>query len=268
MSIWHIIVLFIEIMSFNEAVFPSTLHGFGYAFNKDGELRKIDPKTGEPGNDPFEFNVSEDPEYNQKSYEALGDVITEYLYDLLETEVGLQKLRVPKQGSTSESTFVFATPDIHNNPERLLVLIHGSGAVKAGQWARSLIINDNIKSGSQIPYIKKAKELGYAVLVMNTNDNTRVVNGKLIKIKGSRNANEHADYVWKHYVKQMNPKHVAIVAHSYGGLITVNLASQYYSDFRNSVFAIAFTDSVHNIKLQKTPSKVTDYLQKVSHFLL
>jgi hypothetical protein len=40
----------------------------------DGQLRKIDPNTDEPGNESFEFNVSENEEYNQKRYEALGDV--------------------------------------------------------------------------------------------------------------------------------------------------------------------------------------------------
>jgi len=40
----------------------------------DGQLRKIDPNTGKPGNEPFEFHVSENQDYNQKRYEALGDV--------------------------------------------------------------------------------------------------------------------------------------------------------------------------------------------------
>jgi hypothetical protein len=40
----------------------------------DGQLRKIDPNTGEPGNEPFEFHVTENQDYNQKRYEALGDV--------------------------------------------------------------------------------------------------------------------------------------------------------------------------------------------------
>jgi hypothetical protein len=40
----------------------------------DGQLRKIDPNTGGPGNESFEFIVSENEDYNQKRYEALGDV--------------------------------------------------------------------------------------------------------------------------------------------------------------------------------------------------
>ena len=45
----------------------------------DGQLRKIDPNTGKPGNEPFEFHVSENQDYNQKRYEALGDVSVQLL---------------------------------------------------------------------------------------------------------------------------------------------------------------------------------------------
>jgi hypothetical protein len=48
-----------------------------------------------------------------------------------------------------------------------------------------LIINDSLQSGSQIPFIKRARELGYAVVVMNPNENVKVTDGKLTKIKAS-----------------------------------------------------------------------------------
>jgi len=45
-------------------------------------------------------------------------------------------------------------------------------------------------------------------------------------MQNSSNATEHADYVWKHYVKEGTPKHIAVIAHSYGGFLTVDLVSQ------------------------------------------
>lgn len=63
-------------------------------------------------------------------------MITEYVYGLLETEVGLHRMMVPRQGPVQESAVIFASSDIQLKPDRLLVLIPGSGAVKAGQWAR------------------------------------------------------------------------------------------------------------------------------------
>ncbi|XP_033611149.1 FAM172 family protein homolog CG10038 [Cryptotermes secundus] len=209
----RVIFLLVMISAEGEWSFPDTLEGFGYAFNKDGQLRKIDPNTGGPGSESFEFNVSENEDYNQKRYEALGDVSV----------------------TTENTRCIF-----------------------------SLLINDSLQSGSQIPFIKRARELGYAIIVMNPNENTKVVGGKIIKIKNSQNAKEHAHYIWKHYVKEMTPKHIAIIAHSYGGFLTVDLATQYYSDFHSRVFAIALTDSVHSLEMQKVPPRVSEYLQKVS----
>jgi len=60
----------------------------------------------------------------------LGEVINEYVYCLLETIGGLK--RVPlKKGS-----FIFVSDDLVKNEDKLMVIIHGSGVVRAGQWAR------------------------------------------------------------------------------------------------------------------------------------
>lgn len=56
-------------------LFARALEDFGYKINGEGKLRKIDTATGEPGDEPFEFDVSSDPVYNQKHYEAIGEVI-------------------------------------------------------------------------------------------------------------------------------------------------------------------------------------------------
>ncbi|MEJ1275515.1 hypothetical protein NN561_006412 [Cricetulus griseus] len=70
--------------------FPDTLEGFEYAFNEKGQLRHI--KTGEP----FVFNYREDlHRWNQKRYEALGEIITKYVYELLEKDCHLQKISIP-----------------------------------------------------------------------------------------------------------------------------------------------------------------------------
>jgi len=63
-------------------------------------------------------------------------VITKYVYGLLETEVGLQRMMVPHRGAVQESAVIFVSSDALSKPDVLLVLIPGSGAVKSGQWAR------------------------------------------------------------------------------------------------------------------------------------
>lgn len=184
----------------------------------EGKLRLIDPKTGQLTNEPFQFEVSSNHQYNQNRYEAIGDVITEYVYNLLE-ENGLHKIYVPSNIPESEATFVFSTKTNLNDVKKLLILIHGSGVVRAGQWARRLIINESLNHGTQIPYIDKAKKLGYDVLVLNTNDNER----NNIDIPGHSSPSAHAISVWAQLIANADIEAIAIVAHSYGGVVAMDL---------------------------------------------
>ncbi|XP_053669677.1 FAM172 family protein homolog CG10038 [Anopheles nili] len=241
-----------------ERTYPTTLEGFGYGFNDEGKLRHIDKETGKITDRIFDYQVYTSLSENQAHYEALGDVITEYVYTRLEEKEGLKKLYVPDDVPPEEATFVFSTKEKLDKPKKLLVLIHGSGVVRAGQWARSLIINDCLDSGTQIPYINKGRELGYEVLLLNTNDNYRTVNGVRKPIRGSRNPTEHAVTVLEKYIQASNPESVAIVAHSYGGVVTVELAQRFPDFFKQKIFAVGFTDSVH------AGSLVPDVLKKIT----
>uniref|UniRef100_A0A4W4FY32 Arb2 domain-containing protein n=1 Tax=Electrophorus electricus TaxID=8005 RepID=A0A4W4FY32_ELEEL len=148
-------------------VFPKTLEEFEYAFNEHGQLRHT--KTGEP----FVFNHKEDlHRWNQKRYEALGEIITQHVYERLEQDCGLRRQTLPVDATEDEpKTFMYMSEDALSNPSRLLILIQGSGVVRAGQWARRLIINNDLDSGTQIPFITRAIEEGYGVVVLNPNDN-------------------------------------------------------------------------------------------------
>uniref|UniRef100_A0A8D8LZ81 UPF0528 protein CG10038 n=1 Tax=Cacopsylla melanoneura TaxID=428564 RepID=A0A8D8LZ81_9HEMI len=238
--------------------FPRTLIEFGYNFDERGELKKLDKVTGDVSSSPFEFHVKDnDDVYNQKHYEALGETITEYVYDLL-TKEGLTKVPLPDAEQDIKS-FVFATPD-YEQADKLMILIHGSGVVRAGQWARSIIINKDLQSGTQLSYIRHARGDGYGVIVMNTNDNLR--NG--VRIPGSERPEKHAETVWQQCVRSSVARHIAIVAHSYGGVVTSHLASQFEWDFLNRVFAIGFTDSVHSSLQSDLPSKLYSHVLKIS----
>ncbi|XP_011944414.1 PREDICTED: protein FAM172A isoform X1 [Cercocebus atys] len=270
--------------------FPDTLEGFEYAFNEKGQLRHI--KTGEP----FVFNYREDlHRWNQKRYEALGEIITKYVYELLEKDCNLKKISIPVDATESEpKSFIFMSEDALTNPQKLMVLIHGSGVVRAGQWARRLIINEDLDSGTQIPFIKRAVAEGYGVIVLNPNENYIEVEKPKIHVQSSSDSSdepaekrerkdkvsketkkrrdfyekyrnpqrekemmqlyirengspeEHAIYVWDHFIAQAAAENVFFVAHSYGGLAFVELMIQREADVKNKVTAVALTDSVHN----------------------
>ncbi|XP_041980494.1 cotranscriptional regulator FAM172A isoform X2 [Aricia agestis] len=216
-----------------------TLADLGYAFNSEGQLRKI-CADGKITDEPFQFNISKDHQQCQSHYETLGEAVTEYIYQLLETQENLVRLPVPKDSTEDFGTFIFTSKDYDKKPV-VMVLIHGSGAVRAGQWARSLIINENLDMGTQIPYIKEATARDYGIIVLNPNDNTR--NDKIIM--NSSNSEEHSKYVWEHYIRPCSATSIVIVAHSFGGYLTLMLSDMFRTDFEQRVKAVALTDSVH-----------------------
>jgi hypothetical protein len=216
-----------------------SLKDFGYGFNAEGKLRQLDPESGNITDKPFEFEVSDSRAVNQKHYEELGDAITDYVYEMLDNH-GLHRIYLPENQPESKSTFIFTTQKELKDVDKLMLIVHGSGVVRAGQWARSLIINHSLDSGTILPYIKRAQSEGYEIIVTNTNDNYR--NRK--PIEGSESPEEHANTVWKKIVQPSNAKSIAVVAHSYGGVVAVTLSQTFKEDFESKVFAVALTDGV------------------------
>ncbi|XP_032829609.1 cotranscriptional regulator ARB2A homolog isoform X2 [Petromyzon marinus] len=259
-----------------------TTADFGYEFNREGQLRST--RDGSC----FKYNFYGSGSRDQRRYEALGEVITEHVYELLVKEYGLEKHYVPVEAINDNEpfSFIFMSPGALQQ-EKLLLLVHGSGVVRAGQWARRLIINDCLDSGTQIPYIKRAMKEGYGVVVLNPNDN-RIDGGRLERerkrmeadkkrpqskstdanassdsvtgsiwqswrrkyhsVKGNESPEEHVKYVWKHFVDKSVAKKIFVVAFSYGGAAVVNLINN-RPDVLNKLSAVAFADSVHRLYL-------------------
>lgn len=64
-------------------------------------------------------------------------VVTTELYKLLEAECKLKRAPVPYDCvNEDEGSFIFLSDDALSNPDKLMVLIHGTGVVRAGQWSR------------------------------------------------------------------------------------------------------------------------------------
>ena len=125
----------------------------------------------------------------------------------------------------------------------VVVMIHGSGVVRAGQWARKLIINEDLIKGTMLPYIKFIMEQGWGVVVLNTNHNEDSETEETIPDNST--PEEHADTVWKEIIKPCKAEKIAIISHSYGGVVTMDLASRRKEDFLQRVSGVFMTDSVH-----------------------
>ncbi|CAO4368524.1 unnamed protein product [Caenorhabditis nigoni] len=202
------------------------LSDLGYFFDDQGVLRT------KKDNEPFKFST-------QEAYEELGETVDEEIFRLLEEKCGLEKKALKPADSKEDDedlSFIFVSKNI-KTAQKLLVLMHGSGVVRAGQWARRLIINENLTVGTQIPYIERALSNGWGVLVMNTNMN----GSQAEELKYSRTPEEHADTAWKTWVKPSKAKEIYVVAHSRGGYDMTTVLKKHGDDDRIS--KICLTDS-------------------------
>ncbi|VDM38526.1 unnamed protein product [Toxocara canis] len=183
-----------------------TLKDFGYHFDGDGIMKD------EAGNG-FIF-------VDQKSYEAIGEAVTEEIYSILgRPPYNLCRTYFGAASERNEQSFIYHSKDF-DEQKYLVVLIHGKGVVRAGQWARRLIINESLDRGSQLPYLRECAKRGWGVLVMNTNHNTFVdAQGHRKPFKGSGSAVEHGITVWKEFVTPSKAVRIAVVAHSAGGMV-------------------------------------------------
>ncbi|CAG9318963.1 unnamed protein product [Blepharisma stoltei] len=205
---------------------------FGYYYNDDGCLRSVE------GDNPFKF-------VDQKHYEALGDVIEKYIQERLVSYYNLDEVKIPlpEHDPGTNKCNIFATKDWRSNEDKALILIQGAGAVRAGQWARSVCINDSLKTGTVFPFLEEAAKDGYSVIILNPNYNYNPETKERIPYNGS--LEEHGNYVWENFIRLNPARELYIVAHSCGGISTMCLLKNYWEEFRGRVKAIAFTDSVH-----------------------
>ncbi|KAJ4459512.1 putative UPF0528 protein [Paratrimastix pyriformis] len=227
----------------------------GYAFDEHGVLKKNGTDEG------FKFTT-------QKVYDEIGDYVTVKIQEMMKTQLGYEEIWLPADKKPSVNVFV--SPNI-SACGTVMLLIQGCGAVRAGQWARSLCINDTLETGSILPYLRKAAELGWGVVVFNPNLNAGVApGGERVPIEGSSQPEEHTATVWDRVVKSRcaQARDMVIVAHSYGGICSVSLLQQREAEILPRLRAIAFTDSVHSVPSALSAEYIADLKRRypMGHF--
>lgn len=162
--------------------------------------------------------------------------------------------------------------------------LKGSGAVRAGQWARALCTNDGLNSGSILPYLERIKERKLGVIVFNPNNKYQFkvdeealskkdpapywfnpskqvdLPGENIAIPGHSRPELHTVNVYDQFCK--NNASLSIIAHSYGGVCTLALLGS-RPEVLDRLKCIAFTDSVHSVG-RADKQAVIDFLSQHS----
>eukprot|EP00939_MAST-03C_sp_MAST-3C-sp1_P004908 g4908.t1 len=172
---------------------------FGMYFNSNGELQG------------FKYT-------NETDYERCGDLATEILHWLLKNRYGMSEIAIDVLGSSPAppppslpakialaakrsgereaglrdrpivkpkapiQSRVFGTKN-WKTADVLLIIIHGAGAIRAGMWARKLLLNVSMESGTCLPWLDAVDTIverssgddtgdgKWGVLLLSPNDN-------------------------------------------------------------------------------------------------
>ncbi|CAG9532586.1 unnamed protein product [Cercopithifilaria johnstoni] len=215
-----------------EDVKQPNLEALGYYFDDHGVMRDKNEKG-------FEFT-------DQESYEKIALAVTEEIYRIMENPPYNMERQYLDDTDKKRSAFIFLSKDWYQK-ENLVVLIHGSGAVRAGQWSRRLIMNKSLNMGSQLPYLRICKSRDWGVVVMNTNMNV-TDSDPFEALPGSRTPIEHGITVWEKYITKAKARSIAVVAHSAGGTVIAGIIENYWSkEWMKRLKCICLTDAVFTL---------------------
>ncbi|VDN04023.1 unnamed protein product [Thelazia callipaeda] len=213
---------------------PPSLSSFGYHFDADGVMR-------DEGGETFKF-------IDQKSYEEIGHAVSEEIYRIMEKSPYNMNRQYLNCKDKKRSAFIFVSSN-WNKKKYLVVLIHGSGAVRAGQWSRRLIMNENLNVGSQLPYLVMCNNRDWGVVVLNTNMNHyKATDGSLLPLPESATAIEHGMTVWRTYIAKAEAISIAVIAHSAGGTVIAGIMENYWKmAWMKKLKCICLTDALFTL---------------------
>ena len=143
------------------------------------------------------------------------------------SEYGFIPLRIPEEINESDnelSTTILASPD-WQTATRLLLIIQNSSGSLIGICSRSACFDHGLSKGTWLPYIQKARDHGYAVLLLRPNTNFITnIDGEKLPIKGSETPEIHALNVWTNIVpKAENVSHIALLGFGNGAILCKDL---------------------------------------------
>lgn len=127
---------------------------------------------------------------------------------------------------------IYHTPNALQQPEKLLVLICGSGRIMAGLWSVGVCAYSGLNAGSMLPMISEAKKRQMEIIILNPN---------AVGFFGSAG---HVTSSFNEFIIPAKPSKVWIVAHSFGGYSTCNVISSNAEWAINHIMAFALSDAV------------------------
>ncbi|KAG2373338.1 hypothetical protein C9374_012204 [Naegleria lovaniensis] len=197
--------------------------------------------------------------------DALSKMVTKFVQEeLLKNRCKLDEIWLPLDFNLPKEQMVniFMSKDALTNPNKLLILIQGSGGVRAGQWSRSLCYGVIVLNPNQNTYIPSQlnDHLQYKKEDFLSRNKSSLKKDIEKPIPHHESPSDHATYVWDHFIQKAAAKDMVIVAHSAGGWCTMELLKNRTRETLSKVRAVAFTDSWINLSLDPSHEQVREFI--------
>ncbi|KFH68835.1 hypothetical protein MVEG_05639 [Podila verticillata NRRL 6337] len=159
-------------------------------------------------------------------------------FDLVQQPVSMDNSGDPADPKDPYVPQIFVSKDVPTN-NNLLIIVQGLGLVPPGQWARKLFTNGRrgeFKYASQFPYIQKAKDLGWSIILCDPNHALQD------RPQSETTRAWHVQRVWEDVVIPSKAESVMIAAFSAGTISTLHLFDNNRGEFINRVRGVALMD--------------------------
>jgi hypothetical protein len=146
---------------------------------------------------------------------------------------------------------VIETPDLETNTRALLVIIPGTGQVRAGMWGRGLLVHTSLEQGSSLGLLRHALARGWAVVCFDPN---KLTSDSGETLAGSATREQHCYTAWSQRVIRASPaRRVSVIAHSAGGSWLLRCLQPDCTPDPHllRLRALAFSDSIHTMAAKR-----------------
>ena len=174
----------------------------------------------------------------QKGFE-LSDKFSDWVHSFVRKEMlkeGLIEKAHPENGAP-----IYHSSEAFSSPKKLLVVIQGTGRVRAGVWSVGVCAYSGLNAGSVLSAMHEAKHRNMEIIVLNPNDERNKVFSQ--RYKTNIGMVRHTLAIFEDLIIPSNPENVFILCHSMGGECTVSVLKKFPEWSIEHIRAVAMTDA-------------------------
>ena len=155
--------------------------------------------------------VRRDDTNNPPSLEEQGEILQEigrYVQAKITMDFGFVALKIPED-DVPASTSILVSPD-WQTAQKLFIIVQNASGSMMGIFSRSLCLDRGLRHGAMLNYISRARDAGYAVMLLRPNTNSvltestsaSATGSSMVKvaIQGSESPEAHSMYVWENII--------------------------------------------------------------------